>query len=131
MIPEKVINSVSSSVHPLVFEIDHTDYPYSMRGTVFIVGFKKRVFVITARHNLTPEDMSPICVFPNDSSQQIIPLKDIFFVPRRLVDDDFTDIAVIEVNLRDISNEEVINSKIIDIDRASGDWLPNSSIVEL
>lgn len=126
-----VIDSVSASVQPLVFETDLQDFPYSIRGTVFIVGYAGRAFVLTARHTLWPEDCPPICVFPNDTSQRIIPLKDVFFVSVDHIPDDFADIAVIEIDMNKITDKEVGNAKIIDLELASGDWLSKSETAEL
>ncbi|GBE51787.1 hypothetical protein BMS3Bbin14_00241 [bacterium BMS3Bbin14] len=130
MTPE-VINSVSASVPPLVFETSRAETPYSIRGTVFLVGYAGRAFVLTARHSLCPEDCPPICIFPTDASQKkIIPLKDVFFVPVDHVPDDFGDIAVIEMDMNKITDTEVGSAKLIDLDLASGDWLSKSEAAE-
>ncbi len=127
----EVINSVSGSVQPLVFETNLTEYPYSTRGTVFIVGYAGRAFVLTSRHGLRPDICPSICVFPNDNSQQIIPLKDVFFVSEKHVPDDFADVAIIEIDMKKITDPEVGRTRLIDLNLASGDWLSKSETAEM
>lgn len=130
MLPE-VINRISASVQPLVFETNLPEFPYSTRGTVLIVGYEGRAFVLTTRHGLCPEDSPPICVFPTETSQRIIPLKDVFFVSEDHVPDDFVDIAVIEIDMNKITDKEVGSARLIDLDLASGDWLSKSETAEM
>lgn len=129
--PLEVINSLSASVQPLVFETGLPEAPYSTRGTVFLVGYAGRAFVLTARHALFPEDSAPICVFPSDTSQRILPLKDVFFVPRNDVADDFADLAVIEIDMKGITDTEVGSARLVDLALATGDWLSKSETAEI
>ena len=65
LIPHEVIASVAGTVQPLVFETGYEDVPYSIHGTVFLVGFEGRAFIITARHNLSLSGgpANPLCIF--------------------------------------------------------------------
>ena len=128
--PPELLNRISVCVQPLVFENSAPGFPYSTQGTVFLIGYAGRTFVLTARHSLNPENCPAICVFPFDTSQQIIPLKDVFFVSREYFDDDFADVAVIEIDMNNITNPEVSKARIIDLDRALGDWLSKSESAE-
>lgn len=129
--PPEVITRLSASVQPLVFETGLPDAPYSTRGTVFLVGHAGRAFVLTARHALFPEDIAPICVFPSDISQRILPLKDVFFVHKDDVPDDFMDLAVIEIDMNGINDNEVGNARLVDLALATGDWLSKSETAEM
>jgi hypothetical protein len=64
----------------------------------------------------------PICVFPSETSHQLIPLKDVFYVPQSLEDDDFLDLAVIRVDIRRIAHPEVAAAALIDFSLACGEW---------
>lgn len=100
-VPPEVIARLSLSVHPLVFETGIVDYPYSTNGTAFLAGYEGKLYVVTTRHGLYPDgpDGPPqICVFPSDTSRRLIPLSNVFFVPRSDKPDDFTDLSIIEVD---------------------------------
>lgn len=122
MSPE-IIASVSGAVQPLVFETGFGEAPYSIFGTVFLVGFRGRAFVVTARHNLTlsGKGSNPLCIFPNDTSQRILPLQDVFFMPMDDVSEDFADFAIIEID-RNRLDDETSEAILIDCAKASGDW---------
>ena len=122
MSPE-ALSRLAASVQPLVFETGIPDAPYSTEGTTFLVGYEGRAFVITARHSLCPDNLSPVCVFPSDSSQRLLPLKDVFFVSEDYVEDDFMDLAVIEIDMARIVDAELGQANLIDLRLASGEWL--------
>ncbi len=122
MSPE-IIASVSGAVQPLVFETGLDEAPYSIYGTVFLVGFQGRAFILTARHNLTlsGKGTSPLCIFPNDHSQRILPLQDVFFMPQKDIPEDFADFAIIEIDPSRLDSE-TSEAILIDCAKASGDW---------
>lgn len=121
-VPPEVIAKLARSVQPLVFETGRAEFPYSTSGTVFLVGYEGEPFILTARHSLNPENLGPICIFPSDTSYRIIPLKDVFFVPRDEESEDFVDLAVIAIDTARISHSEVAQATLIDLALASGDW---------
>jgi len=122
-----VIASVSEAVQPLVFETGSDEMPYSILGTVFLVGFQGRAFVITARHNLilSGEVANPLCIFPNDKSQRILPLQDIFFLPLKDIPEDYADFAIIEIEQKELDHE-TSDATVIDCAKASGEWREHS-----
>jgi hypothetical protein len=121
--PPKVLGKLAASVQPLVFETGNADVPYSTLGTTFLVGYEGRAFVLTARHSLRPENPSPVCIFPTDFSQRLLPMKDVFFVSKDDVAEDFMDLAVIEIDMANIADAERLQATIIDLRLASDDWL--------
>ena len=121
-IPQEAIDRLALSVQPLVFETGIEDFPYSTRGTVFLVGYEGKPYVLTARHALNPEDPVPICVFPSDTSHRLIPLKDVFFVSRSDESEDFVDLAAIAIDTMGITHPEVAQARLIDLALACGDW---------
>ena len=129
-VPPEALAQLSRSVQPLVFETGIDEFPYMTLGTVFLVGFEGRAFVLTTRYSLNPENLGPICVFPSDSSRRVLPLKDVFFVSRNIVSEDFVDLAVIEIDMAKITNAELGQASLIDLALASGDWLSRSEVAE-
>ncbi len=120
MTPE-AIRSLSGAVQPLVFETGIEAAPYSTAGTAFLVGHQRRAFVITARHLLRPEALTPLCIFPSDLSRRLIPLLDIFFLPDSKVSDDFADFVVVEIDLIRL-DEETREASVIDLALAEQNW---------
>lgn len=129
-VPLEVLAKLAKSVQPLVFETGIEDFPYSVSGTAFLVGYDGHHYVLTTRHSLNPESIGPICIFPSDTSQHIIPLKDVFFVPREECSEDFVDLAVMAIDVSHITQEEVAQATLIDLARASGDWKADSQNTE-
>jgi len=121
MSPE-AIRSCAASVQPLVFETGIPKFPYSTAGTGFLVIYAGRGFLITARHLLRPETLTPLCIFPTDTSQHLIPLRDVFYIPQDKFDEDFSDFAVIEIDLAKL-DRETGEGTAIDLSLAEGDWL--------
>lgn len=87
-------------------------------------GRQRRVStaVFFARHALNPENPVPICVFPSDTSHRLIPLDDVFFIPRTEVDEDFVDVAAISIDTRNATDPEVAQATLIDLALACGEW---------
>lgn len=118
----ELIEGYSRSVQPLVFETGLEDFPYSTAGTVFLIGYGGKPFVITTRHGLRPDVPCPICVFPSDRSHRLIPLDDVFYVPHTDEPEDFMDLAIMTVDTSGISNTEVANAHLIALSPQLPGW---------
>lgn len=122
-IPQYAIDRLAPCVQPLIFETGVEGARYSStRGTVFLVGYESRSYVLTARHAIQPNNLMPICVFPSDASHQLIPLKDIFYVPPSHEGDDFEDHVVIAIDTRRIAHPDVAGARLINLERSCGEW---------
>lgn len=113
-------NSLSSTVHLLVFETGDSEYPFFIRSTGFLVGYGGRVFLVTARHALTPQRINPLCIL--SPSGHVLPLLDVYFAPEADVEDDFADVGVVELDLQKIGDEHH-DTRILPLESVSGDWL--------
>ena len=109
----ELVSHYARSVQPLVFETGLNECPYSTAGTVFLVGYGGKPFVLTTRHGLRPDTPYPICVFPSDSSRRLIPLDDVFFVSHSNEPDDYMDLAVIAINTSLINDAEVAAAPLV------------------
>jgi hypothetical protein len=122
-VPQHAIDRLALSVQPLVFETGIKEAPYSSTlGTVFLVGYEGKPYVLTARHALHPDNLVPICVFPSDTSHRLIPLKDVFFVPQSDEGEDFVDLAVIAIDTMRATHAEIAEAMLIDLAVACGEW---------
>ena len=129
-VPHEVLATLARSVQPLVFETGIEEFPYSVSGTVFLVGYEGRPYVLTTRHSLNPENVGPICIFPSDTSRHLIPLRDVFFVHRDEVSEDFVDLAAIAIDTSRITHTDVAQATLIDLAHTSGDWQTDSPCAE-
>ena len=99
---------IAQCARPVLFENACRDYPYSLGGTAFIVKFKERSFVITARHVLNLPNFEPrqFCIQYRPDGQDFLPLAALYLV--RGADEDDTDqydIAVREVESGAVRDE--------------------------
>lgn len=131
IVPPAVVARLSLSVQPLVFETGVEDYPYTTNGTVFLVGYEGKPYVVTTRHGLNADNPPAICVFPSDTSHHLIPLQNVFSVPREAQPEDFMDLAVIEIETSASTNSEVNQAILIDLALAcEPEWQRNVSDME-
>lgn len=122
-IPQYAIDRLAPCVQPLVFETGVEGARYSStRGTVFLVGYERRSYVLTARHALQPDNLMPICVFPSDTSHKLIPLEKVFYVPHSPDGEDFEDLAVISIDTSRITHPDVAGARLIDMALVCSEW---------
>lgn len=115
---DEAIKSAHKSIQPLVFETGAKAAPYGFQGTTFVVGFAGRGFVVTSRHTLNPDRPPPLCIFPSDGSRRVLPLKHVTYVPRASIDDEFADLAVIEIDRAAAKHPSQRRSLLINLDVA-------------
>jgi hypothetical protein len=93
--------SITQCARPVLFENASRDYPYSLGGTAFVVKFKERSFVITARHVLNLKSFEPrqFCVQYRPDSRDFLPLGALYLTRAADKEDtDQYDIAVREID---------------------------------
>ncbi|MBY0242616.1 MAG: hypothetical protein K2X55_25210 [Burkholderiaceae bacterium] len=131
VIPEFIFK-LSQSVQPLVFETGFPEFPYSTSGTVFLVGYKGKAYVITTRHGLAAENLPAICIFPTDTSHKLLPLGHMFSVPLKDEPEDFMDLAVIDISPSATLDQELGKASLIDMAKAyEPDWASNAKSIKL
>jgi hypothetical protein len=99
---------IAHCARPVLFENASREYPYSIGGTAFVVKFKERHFVITARHVLNLPNFEPrqFCIQYRPDGRDFLPLGALYLV--RGADEDDTDqydIAVREVDSGAVRDE--------------------------
>jgi len=113
---------MAQAVQPLVKETGLPEFPFTIGGTVFLVGLGGRVFVVSSRHALNPDQLNPLWIFVHDGSRKRIPLASVHFAPVHLLPDDYADIALIEVDQASALRQYARHSTILDLDRHMIDW---------
>jgi hypothetical protein len=110
-----------SCARPVVFETGVEDAPHAVFGSSFLVGYRRRVFVITARHVLQPEAQThALCV--RSPTGRLLTLTDVFFAPASSVPDDWADLAAVEVDLTRVCGD-MGETRIFPITDQPDDWM--------
>lgn len=113
--------SLESCVRPLVFETGLEDFPHSVCASSFLVGMDQRCFLLTTRHGLRPDgSIRPLCVASPQG--RLFELIDVFYMPLEEYEEDHFDIAVVELNVKEISGG-LGRTPIFPLDRGERDWM--------
>lgn len=109
-------------VRPVVFETGSAVASHAVFGSCFLIGYRGRVFAVTARHVLQPDgDLSPMCV--RSPSGRLLTLRDVFYLPISKVSDDFADLAIVEVDVKRLVGD-MGETRILPLRPDDEDWLP-------
>jgi hypothetical protein len=118
--------ALCSCARPVVFETGVQDAPHAVFGSSFLVGYRRRIFVITARHVLQPEaQIHALCV--RSPTGRLLMLKDVFFAPTSSVPDDWADLAAVEVDLTQVSGD-MGQTRILPISDPPEDWMATRNV---
>jgi hypothetical protein len=97
-------------VRPVVWRTGNAEYPYWGKGSLFIVEYKDRWFLITAKHVLRDGNPDDLCIFPRDDIRDTLPLKTLFKPTSREIDDtDHRDIHILEIDRNKIIGQDAEN----------------------
>lgn len=99
---------------PLHFHTDIPEAPVSTWGSCFLVGFRGRVFVVTAAHLIKNLDSSFVAVFPHSEATKALRLRNGFKWQRGRMDE--YDLIVYEVVLEYLSAEDRARSNVLRLD---------------
>lgn len=117
----RAIGQVAKAVFPLVVETGHSEYPITIGGTIFLVGFRNQVHAVSSRHALSSKDMRRPRIFVREGSRQTIPITTVHYA-NHLVPDDYADIALIRVDLQAALKQHARRATLVDLDRTRPDW---------
>jgi len=111
---------LESIVRPLVAETGREDTPHAVWGSSFLVGLKRRSFLITTRHGLRPEcGLFPLCV--RSLTGRLFKLIDVFYMPSEDYPEDHFDIAVVELDMRKLRSD-LGRTPILPLDLGEQQW---------
>src|SRR5882762_2736803 len=79
--PKKLLSILHCS-RPVLFQNADPQFPLSVDGTAFIVRFRNRHFVITAKHVLTMNDFRPeqFRIQYRADSKEFLPLRSVYWL---------------------------------------------------
>jgi hypothetical protein len=108
------ITSLASCVHPLIFETDIEGTEYGIAGSCFLAKYKDRLFVITAKHCLTPANGNDVRIALNPKTKTFLPLKQLHRAESNPADQDYADVAIFEAAPENLEHVEQQNLNFID-----------------
>lgn len=89
---------------PAIFENEDEDYQYSIFGTSFGIEYKKRFFIITAKHVYDNFDSSEISIMYEYPSEKFLPLKEELFINNYQI---YNDCQQFDIVIFEIDQEEI------------------------
>lgn len=99
--PPVPLLTILKCARPVLFANADPDYPYSVRGTAFIVAYSERLYVVSAKHVLTGGGFEPgqVRIQTHPEANQFVPLVARYEFPADdTVDTDQFDVVVWEVD---------------------------------
>ncbi len=86
---------------PVIFNSDYDNYSYGLKGTAFVVSYKKYDYVVTAKHvirDIAPDNI--LIPYNEYDSTEFIPFDRIITIKddERAEDNDFKDIVIFQIS---------------------------------
>lgn len=100
---------------PLIFENEDEDFSYSIQGTVFLATYENRHFGITAKHSLRNRTNESVRLELNPGDREFLPLKAIHLPSTPGEGEDFTDLAIFEVESKMVNSEIFSSGHFLDL----------------
>jgi hypothetical protein len=96
---QNAMQTTISSIHALI-ETGYKEWPSSIRGTFFIMEFRSRHYVVTARHVVESKGIDTLFIKYRSDSRRSLPLD--LVITNKLYDNinspDYTDVAIYRIN---------------------------------
>lgn len=110
-----ILDSLRRCARPVVFETDIDEFPCSIVGTAFIVGFRQSVFVLIPQHVVNDWPVEKILIYPSWNSQYTFRYLNWWRVEITPEDHDISDLLIIKADLSDIPSAERTDIQLLDL----------------
>jgi hypothetical protein len=107
------IEKLRRGARPVIFETGLTEAPYSTAGTAVLVGYKRALYVVTARHVVNTHPIERLVVFPADGSQMPLRFSEWWDVADADDRSDIDDLLILRADLSVIRPEDRRNSHLL------------------
>lgn len=128
--PPSGIRLLRATARPLMFRSGAPAAPIATCGTCFLVGYRSRVFVITAAHLVWEMDSRSVLISPTDGSSDWLPLSNGYrLIGESEADPNEYDVIAYEVSLQGLPSRVMANMRILSLNSKGGrDWKPTSYV---
>ena len=106
------LDKICQCARPVIFATDIAEYPFSIGGTAFLVGFGHNFFVITAKHVVQRYQPEKLVVYPSDKSKKHIRISNWWVVCEETGNTECSDIIICKADLDLISKEDRKNAHL-------------------
>jgi hypothetical protein len=107
------LDKIRQCARPVIFATDVAEYPFSIGGTAFLVGFGGNVFIITAKHVVRSYPPEKLVVYPSDKSNKHIRISNWWNVCEETGNTECSDIIICKADLGLISKKDRKNSYLL------------------
>lgn len=107
------LDKIRQCARPVIFATDIAEYPFSISGTAFLVGFGHIFFIITAKHVVQSYPPEKLVVFPSDKSKKHIRISNWWDVCEETGNTECSDIIICKADLGLISKKDRKNSHLL------------------
>src|SRR4030067_533745 len=101
------MNKFEETSRPVIFEHDHAEFPYWMKGSSFLIANSNNYYWVTASHVLVNMGgcAESLRIFPSDNSQISVPFNEQYTVNKGSTDDeDYKDIFMLRIDLNEFDS---------------------------
>jgi len=109
------LQGILACAHPLILSNPDESYPF-FRGTCFTLRYQRRFFVLTAKHCFNDVDVRNTRIDSGGRENEYFPLKRwSYFETAGVIDSDFADIAVFEVDVERMTPAEISRAPRVEL----------------
>ena len=122
-----MLRRIRNAAKPVYMRVNNDETPIASIGTCFLVGYKRRVFALTAGHLVKNAPAQDILISPVDGQSDWLPLSNGYrFNEERLSTTDEYDAIAYEVLLDEVSDRNKKGANVLNLDALiQEDWRLN------
>lgn len=118
------MSSFEEACRPVIFEQEHAEFPYGVKGSSFLIANSHAYYWVTAAHVLSNMggSVQSVRIFPSDHSRISLPFNEQYTITKGLADDeDYKDVSVLRIDLEKFADSGDAPLVAQDVDQ--GIWL--------
>jgi hypothetical protein len=108
--------------YPLIWEDELEGYEYGIAGTGFLALYRRRLFLVTAKHCLREGPCNNLRVACNPKTKTFLPLQALHRASTPAEDSDFADLAIFEAKPGLLTSEEQRGLHFLDMRQLALGW---------
>ena len=124
-IPDSPLMPLRACARPVVFETGLSTTPFSMAGTAFLVGFDRKIFIVTARHVVREHPPDRLLIFPTDGAPKPLTISQWWRIEDEEDEPDDSDLLLIQATVKGLSSALRRRSQLIHLTPPDASrWFP-------
>jgi hypothetical protein len=120
------IDRIIQCVRPMAFNTGVSAAPFSVAGTGFLVGYRRGVYLVSARHVVGKLEYSRVLIYPTEGAISPLRLTEGWTFQEEEEETDTSDIFVARVDAKNLGGPTKRRSRLLNIEpRQMSNWLPH------